>query len=211
MQISEVRVKLVENRTDRLKAFCSVTFDDAFVVRDLKIIEGTDGYFVAMPSRKLTDHCHACGSKNPLRSKYCSECGARLEEASHRRRSTTGRTKLHADVAHPINQEAREYIQGEIVEAYQKEVELSKQPGYRPPKMDIEDEDYGQEPESHAAAPIGPESAPSEPASSEPASSEPAPSEPAPSEPSFPAEEQTPPAEEEPTDRDPYGFGEGIL
>ena len=35
MQISEVRVKLVENRTDRLKAFCSVTFDDAFVVRDL--------------------------------------------------------------------------------------------------------------------------------------------------------------------------------
>ena len=63
MQISEIRIKLVENRTDRLKAFCSVTFDNCFVVRDLKIIEGTDGFFVAMPSRKLPngdfrDICH---------------------------------------------------------------------------------------------------------------------------------------------------------
>ena len=59
MVITEVRIKLMEdnNENERLQAFCSVTFDDAFVVRDLKIIEGTKGSFVAMPSRKLTDRC----------------------------------------------------------------------------------------------------------------------------------------------------------
>ena len=68
MVITEVRIKLMEdnNENERLQAFCSVTFDNAFVVRDLKIIEGAKGYFVAMPSRKLTAHCHVCGCKNHL-------------------------------------------------------------------------------------------------------------------------------------------------
>ena len=67
MEITEVRVKLMEEPGERLQAFCSITFDDAFVVRDLKIIEGTTGPFVAMPSRKLTAHCPQCGCKNHLR------------------------------------------------------------------------------------------------------------------------------------------------
>ena len=69
--ITEVRIKLMDegnNDNERLQAFCSVTFDDAYVVRDLKIIEGTKGSFVAMPSRKLTDRCQSCGSKNHLRA-----------------------------------------------------------------------------------------------------------------------------------------------
>ena len=53
MQITEVRIKLMEDSDDRLQGFCSITFDNCFVVRDLKIIEGTSGPFVAMPSRKL--------------------------------------------------------------------------------------------------------------------------------------------------------------
>nr|MCU0705674.1 SpoVG family protein [Fimbriiglobus sp.] len=40
MTITEVRIKLCEQNSERLLAFCSVTFDHAFVVRDLKIIEG---------------------------------------------------------------------------------------------------------------------------------------------------------------------------
>ena len=40
MEITEVRIKLMEDTDDRLQGFCSVTFDDCFVVRDLKIIEG---------------------------------------------------------------------------------------------------------------------------------------------------------------------------
>ena len=50
MVITEVRIKLVEENNERLMAFCSVTLDNAFVIRDLKIIEGTKGLFVAMPS-----------------------------------------------------------------------------------------------------------------------------------------------------------------
>ena len=57
MDITEVRIKLMEDAGDRLRAFCSITFDDCFVVRDLKIIEGASGPFVAMPSRKLTSQC----------------------------------------------------------------------------------------------------------------------------------------------------------
>ena len=80
VEITEVRVKLMEEAGERLQAFCSITFDDAFVVRDLKIIEGATGPFVAMPSRKLTAHCPHCGSKNHLRAAFCNQCGARQKE-----------------------------------------------------------------------------------------------------------------------------------
>ena len=158
MQISEVRVKLVQNRTDRLKAFCSVTFDNMFVVRDIKVIEGSDGFFVAMPSRKLTDRCPKCGFKNSLRSRFCCECGARLGDTQSRIRNASGRTKLHADVAHPINQTARSYIQGQIVDAYVQEEELAKEPGYQPQSLDDFDDDYD---DYHPAPRRGPVEAPS--------------------------------------------------
>lgn len=131
MVITEVRIKLMEggHENERLQAFCSVTFDDAFVVRDLKIIEGTKGSFVAMPSRKLTDHCMQCGCKNHLRSRYCNQCGGKLDE-SRAMRDADGRVKLHADIAHPINSSCREVIQAAVLKAYQEEKERAKQPGY---------------------------------------------------------------------------------
>jgi stage V sporulation protein G len=127
--ITEVRIKLMEDNNERLQAFCSVTFDDAFVVRDLKIIEGTKGSFVAMPSRKLTDRCHSCGSKNHLRARFCNQCGSKLDE-DRATRDADGRAKLHADIAHPINSACREVIQGAVLKAYTDEKERAKQPGY---------------------------------------------------------------------------------
>lgn len=53
LDITEVRVRKV-NGDGKLKAFASITIDNAFVVHDLKVIEGKKGYFVAMPSRKTT-------------------------------------------------------------------------------------------------------------------------------------------------------------
>ena len=82
MEITEVRIKLMMDSDDRLQGFCSVTFDNCFVVRDLKIIDGANGPFVAMPSRKLTSHCHQCGSKNHLKAQYCNQCGVRLRESA---------------------------------------------------------------------------------------------------------------------------------
>jgi stage V sporulation protein G len=127
--ITEVRIKLMEDNNERLQAFCSVTFDDAFVVRDLKIIEGTKGSFVAMPSRKLTDRCNQCGCKNHLRARFCNQCGHKLNE-DRATRDQDGRAKLHADIAHPINSACREVIQTAVLRAYQEEKERSKQPGY---------------------------------------------------------------------------------
>ncbi|MDP6418263.1 MAG: septation regulator SpoVG [Candidatus Krumholzibacteria bacterium] len=53
MEITEVRISLRED--EKLKAFASITFEDSFVVRGLKIIEGANGTFVAMPSRRRND------------------------------------------------------------------------------------------------------------------------------------------------------------
>jgi stage V sporulation protein G len=51
MKITDVRVKLVESDS-RLRGVATITFDDAFVVHDIRIIEGENGIFVAMPSKK---------------------------------------------------------------------------------------------------------------------------------------------------------------
>lgn len=129
MNITEVRIKLMDEPGDRLKAFCSITFDDCFVIRDLKIIEGTTGPFVAMPSRKLTAHCGKCGMKNHLRANHCNQCGIRLEEG-RAIKDHDGRTKLYADIAHPINSRCREMIQERVVEEFENELERSKSPNY---------------------------------------------------------------------------------
>ncbi len=55
MKITDVRVRIVKKDDSKLKAVASVTFDDCFVVHDIKVIEGTEGYFIAMPSRKTND------------------------------------------------------------------------------------------------------------------------------------------------------------
>lgn len=53
MEITEVNINLRDE--DKLKAFVNITFDDVFVVRGLKVIQGKSGLFVCMPSRKLND------------------------------------------------------------------------------------------------------------------------------------------------------------
>ncbi len=154
MNITEVRVKLMRNRSDRLRAFCSITIDDDFVVHDLRVIEGRKGFFVAMPSRKLADNCPRCGSKNELRSKSCSDCGARLAEGRQR---NVKRDKVHVDVAHPINTECREMLQERVLAAYEEEAASAgeepeagvEQPeaGVEQPEAGVEEDYYGdQEP-----------------------------------------------------------------
>ena len=139
MDISEVRVKMIANKDDRLKAFCSMTLDNDFVIRDIKIIEGTGGLFVAMPSRKMSDHCEKCGGKNHLRAKYCNNCGTSLSQ-NRARQDVKGRMKLHADIAHPINAQCRRDIQETIVAAFEEELERSQESGYK--SVDLDDYDY---------------------------------------------------------------------
>jgi stage V sporulation protein G len=56
VEITEVRITLRDE--EKLKAFANITFDNAFVIRGLKVINGNQGYFVSMPSRKRSDGTH---------------------------------------------------------------------------------------------------------------------------------------------------------
>ncbi len=79
MNITDVKVFLRES--NQLKAFVNIVIDDAFIVRNIKVIEGDNGLFVAMPSRRVS-------------------------------------SGEYRDIAHPINTETRNMIEGVIIEKY---------------------------------------------------------------------------------------------
>ena len=121
MEITESRVFLKDSPDKKLKAYVTVTFDNAFVVRNIKVIEGTNGLFIAMPSRKIKQPCPKCGFKNELRSKYCNQCAAQLPAVSQSPGQEASAQLEHKDIAHPITQSFRECLQKRILEAYAQE------------------------------------------------------------------------------------------
>ncbi|MFH1797997.1 MAG: SpoVG family protein [Candidatus Omnitrophota bacterium] len=124
MKITEVRIFPTESRDGKLKAFATMTFDDWFVIRNVKVIQGNNGLFVAMPSRKAMDSCPKCRFKNAVGSKYCNQCGSQIEKQEERRQENSDeRQASHMDIAHPVTQECRVYIQERVIEAYIKEAE----------------------------------------------------------------------------------------
>ena len=137
VKITDVRVKIAPgadaagNEAGRLLAFCSITLDGCFVVRDLKLIRGEQGPFVAMPSRKITARCEECGGKNPLRANYCGDCGAaQNDDPTDPRHCGDGRPKLYADIAHPINASCRAQVEADVVAAWERECVLAADPAY---------------------------------------------------------------------------------
>lgn len=81
MNITDARIRKL-NKEGKMKAMASITIDNALVIHDIKIIEGEQGLFIAMPSRK----------------------------------TATGEFR---DIAHPINSEARQLLQENILQKYQ--------------------------------------------------------------------------------------------
>ena len=82
MQITELRLRKVENE-GKLKAYVTVTFDNCFVVHNVKIIEGKTGLFIAMPSRKTANgeykdvaHPISPDFRNELQEKILAEYNA---------------------------------------------------------------------------------------------------------------------------------------
>lgn len=55
LNITDIRIRLVNDASEKLKAIASITIDDEFVVHDIKVINGKDGYFLSMPRRKTND------------------------------------------------------------------------------------------------------------------------------------------------------------
>ncbi|MCM8757661.1 MAG: SpoVG family protein [Candidatus Omnitrophica bacterium] len=122
MEITEVRIFLKESPDKKLKAYATVTFDNAFVVRNIKVIEGQSGLFIAMPSRRIKYPCPKCGFKNESRAKYCSQCATQLPLPQRPFGAKGINSQMeHKDIAHPITQSFREYLQKRVLEAYEKE------------------------------------------------------------------------------------------
>lgn len=85
MEITDVRVRKV-NTEGKMKAVVSVTFDNEFVVHDVKVVEGNNGLFVAMPSRKTPEgdfrdiaHPISSASREKIQTRVLEEYGKSLE------------------------------------------------------------------------------------------------------------------------------------
>jgi len=123
MEITEIRIFVKEGQDKKLKAYTTVTFDNVFVIRNIKVIQGSSGLFIAMPSRKLKSPCPKCSFKNEVGSKFCNQCGASLPVVDYPVSAAALDSKSeHRDIAHPVTQQFREYLQSKILEAYRKEV-----------------------------------------------------------------------------------------
>ena len=132
MEITEVRIDPVPSHQKPLCAYVTIIIDACFLVQDLKIIEGSNGLFVSMPSRRIMDRCQRCQHRNPLAAKYCNSCGTALAQ-----RDLTADERAFIDIAHPVNTPCREYIHKIVVAAfaeYRKKADLSSNPpnAYRP-------------------------------------------------------------------------------
>ena len=134
MEITGIKVKLTSGLHKNLLGFCSVTFNDKFVVRDIKIIDSGNGPFISMPSRKLTDKCPRCRTKNHLRACYCNECGLKLSD-DRAPKQPDGRSVLHVDIAHPVSSDLRTELQNAVIQQYSEEVRRAGENlnGGRPP------------------------------------------------------------------------------
>ncbi len=121
MKITEVRVYKKDEHDKKLRAFATVTFDGCFVVRDIKIIEGSKGLFVAMPSRKIKEECSKCKSRVAIGSRFCCQCGAKMHDGSQPPHDLNDKQSEYRDIAHPITADFRDQIQKAILSAYEEQ------------------------------------------------------------------------------------------
>ncbi len=89
MNITDIRVRKVNSATGKMKAVVSITIDDAFVVHDIKVIEGQEKLFIAMPSRKTPDgefkdiaHPINASTREELETKILAEYEKAMAEES---------------------------------------------------------------------------------------------------------------------------------
>lgn len=94
VEITEIRVTLRDE--EKLRGFANVTFDNCFVVRGMKIIQGSTGYFVSMPSRKRPDGTHQ-DIAHPVNKDMRALIEKRVLEAYESELKTATRTGSSAD------------------------------------------------------------------------------------------------------------------
>ncbi|MBR2865861.1 MAG: SpoVG family protein [Elusimicrobiaceae bacterium] len=98
MKITEIRIHLMGE--ERLKAFANVTFDDCFVVRNMKVVAGAKGVFLCMPSRKMQDGSHK-DMVHPITQEfrtYLEECVLKAYEEEILKNSPTENEKKEDEI-----------------------------------------------------------------------------------------------------------------
>lgn len=110
MQVTDVRIRKITTE-GKMKAIVSVTFDDEFVVHDIKIIEGQNGLFIAMPSRKMgegdfRDIAHPINSET--RNKIQSAIFVQYEKMNELERAAAEAERAEAEEAEAEELEAEE-------------------------------------------------------------------------------------------------------
>ena len=83
LKITDIRIRLIPNEDSKLKAVASITIDECFVIHDIKVLEGNQGYFISMPNRKTPegeykDICHPINT--PTREEINKLVLAKYEE-----------------------------------------------------------------------------------------------------------------------------------
>lgn len=109
MKVTDVRIEL--SGETKVLAYCTVTIDNCFVIKDVKVIDGEQGLFICMPCKKIQRACKFCRAKNILTANYCNECGQKLAKEYI--------DKLYSDICHPLTNDCRMYIQRAVLREYE--------------------------------------------------------------------------------------------
>jgi len=82
LNITEIRIRHIDKEDSKLKAVAQITIDECFVVHDIKVIEGKDGLFISMPSKKAPDGTHI-DIAHPIKTEIREMLNTRIIEAYH--------------------------------------------------------------------------------------------------------------------------------
>lgn len=124
MEITDVRLRKIETE-GKLRAYVSITFDDSFVVHDLRVIDGTKGMFVAMPSKRLPNGDHK-DIAHPINTEIREKIQNAVLDVYNRELEEASQAKVEARVEESKVEESKEEEKEEAAEETAVEEETEK-------------------------------------------------------------------------------------
>ncbi len=126
MPITEVRVRMYpRDRKSRVLAFVSITVE-GIALHDFRVLESAEGPIIVNPDRPIVAPCISrdCGCRNPLKAKYCNECGSPLKPIDVMLGHSGFPRKQFMDVTHAIDPYTRDQLYSLMLLAYETETEI---------------------------------------------------------------------------------------
>jgi stage V sporulation protein G len=123
VEITDVRLRKIETE-GKLRAYVSITFDDSFVVHDLRVIDGNKGMFVAMPSKRLPNGDHK-DIAHPINTEIREKIQNAVLDVYHRELEETPQVKAEPKVEEEV-EESKEEEKEKVVEETATEEEAEK-------------------------------------------------------------------------------------